>query len=272
MENVCKFIPMHTIPDTVQTVNFVVEKTDVERVEKISSLYRVNYVVSGTGTVTLNGVEKSVTAGDVFFVFPATSYKISGSVDFVYSYISFLGLRANLLIERLGITKQNFCYENFSELDLVWQNAVNISSDFSDLASESVLLYTLAVLGDKNKKGEKESVTGEKFLYVKKYVDDNFSDAELNLSKIAKEFCYNKSYLSTSFKKEYKIGLVEYLTLVRINHACALMDSGYRGISDIANLCGFRDSMYFSKVFKERIGYAPREYIQKRSLVVDNEK
>ena len=36
--------------------------------------------------------------------------------------------------------------------------------------------------------------------------------------------------------------------------------AGARTIADIAYLCGFRDSLYFSKMFRKKYGISPRNY------------
>ena len=33
-------------------------------------------------------------------------------------------------------------------------------------------------------------------------------------------------------------------------------------VSDIAYLCGYMDPLYFSKVFRKKMGLSPREYMQ----------
>ena len=61
------------------------------------------------------------------------------------------------------------------------------------------------------------------------------------------------------------MGIAEYINTVRINHACALMDKGERGVAEIAARVGFRDALYFSKVFKRNVGISPSAYIKKGS-------
>lgn len=266
MENVCKFIPTKKAPDTIDTINFVLETSNTEKKEKVSTLYRINYVLSGTGKVVQNGITREVSHGDVFFIFPATTFSIEGGEDFSYVYVSFIGLRANVLMERFGITKRNFHFTDFFGVEEFWLKNLELSQSVMDIASESVVLYTLSTIGDRRNEGLIEEKTiGEKFICVKKYVDDNFSDPELSVSAISREFCYNRSYLSYAFKKHFKTSISEYITTVRINQACMLMEKNYKGVSDIAFLCGYKDSMYFSKVFRQKMGISPREYISKVS-------
>ena len=96
---------------------------------------------------------------------------------------------------------------------------------------------------------------------IKKYIDDNFSDADFSIDKMGSELSYNKKYISRVFKKEIRIGITEYLNTVRIQQACALMEQGFTSIKDIALLCGYKDPLYFSRVFKKEMKVSPREHL-----------
>ena len=61
------------------------------------------------------------------------------------------------------------------------------------------------------------------------------------------------------------MGVWEYLNIVRLNHAFVLMENGHTSVQTIASLCGFNDALYFSKVFKQRMGVSPREYMRERA-------
>ncbi|MBQ1222950.1 MAG: helix-turn-helix transcriptional regulator, partial [Oscillospiraceae bacterium] len=57
-----------------------------------------------------------------------------------------------------------------------------------------------------------------------------------------------------------------YLNTLRIRHACVLIEQGISGVKDISNLCGFSDPMYFSRLFKAKLGVSPREYVRTHNL------
>ena len=58
-----------------------------------------------------------------------------------------------------------------------------------------------------------------------------------------------------------KIGIVEYINTIRIQNACSMIQNGYTSINDIAFCCGYKDSQYFSKVFKSKLNTSPKKYI-----------
>ena len=59
---------------------------------------------------------------------------------------------------------------------------------------------------------------------------------------------------------------LEYLTQIRIEQAKSyLINSNIYSISEIADMCGFSDQYYFSRVFKKTVGVSPRDYKKNRN-------
>ena len=226
------------------------------------------FVCNGTGTLHTRGKEHPLAAGDVFFSFPGSPFCISSSVEFSYMYVSFLGTRSNMIMDKLKISERNCLFHGYNELSPIWENGINTNPELTDWISESILLYTFTEIGNRlcptSKKTPPENHIA---LQIKKYIDDNFSSSSFSLESISRELSYNKKYLSTAFKNYMRIGIVEYLNIVRIQSACTLIEQGFTSVSDIASCCGFSDPQYFSKVFKNRMSMSPTQYIHSKRLV-----
>ena len=268
MDNICKFISTEKAYGELHVINFVYEKEKTTNLLPVTSpVYKTCIVAGGSGVLSQGRQRKSLKKGDVFFIFPAVNYTLEGDADFEFMYISFVGTRANALMERYGINSGNFafCEEN-TLLDL-WKQGISLSGSVTDIVAESLVLYTLAVVGDGFLLEEEDCSTNsqDRFLLVKKYIDENFSDPDLSMEKLSREFSYNKKYLSSAFKKLFRVSVSDYLCTVRINHACVLIDRNYKSISDIAFLCGYADPTHFSKVFKKKMTVSPREYIKSKA-------
>lgn len=263
--NICRFVPRHNDCEAIHTINFVLEKKrqNYEGL-KIGSVYRIHLVVSGTGILHLSECSFDLKKGDVFFTLPAVPSAIESVENFEYVYISYIGTRANQIMDQLEITIRNCVFPDFHEILGFWMDALQAKASMFDLRSESVLLYTFSIMGTRllqeDKDDKKTMVTAS---LIKKYLDDNFSDTEFSLDKMGIELSYNEKYISRVFKKEMHIGIIEYLNTVRIQHACTLMEQGFTCIKDIASLCGYKDSLYFSRVFKKEMKVSPREHMTK---------
>ena len=262
--NICNYIPYRKDYHSIHTVNFVYE-TKQQPFSYLSTqgLYRVYYVCSGKGILHLPGKTVCVEQGDVFFTFPADPFCIESVEDFTYMYISFLGSRANQILAKLRISQTDFHFSDCSALENEWQKGLDVHAEISDLITESVLLYTFYYLGQRfvysDAPLEKINLLA---LNIKKYVDDHYAQQNLTLETLSKELSYSPKYISSAFKKHFQVALSDYITTVRIQHACTLIQQGFSSVSDIANLCGYADAQYFSKIFKRKMGQVPSDSIR----------
>lgn len=87
-------------------------------------------------------------------------------------------------------------------------------------------------------------------------------DSEIDICEILRESGYAEDYIRSCFKKIIGKTPTELLTEIRIKHACYLIDiyKDSLSLSEIAELCGYTDYVYFSKKFKALTHTSPREY------------
>ncbi|GBF78452.1 DNA-binding response regulator [Paenibacillus sp. 598K] len=91
------------------------------------------------------------------------------------------------------------------------------------------------------------------------YVEQHYTE-ELALQDIAAAFGVSREYVSRRFKQAYGIGFTDYLTGYRIDRAKRLMANPHLSVARIAEMVGYRDVKYFSKVFKKQAGQSPKAY------------
>lgn len=104
--------------------------------------------------------------------------------------------------------------------------------------------------------------TESKKKYVVKaveYIVKNYYK-EIIIKEVAEGLYISESYLSRLFKKETGYTFVDYLTRYRIKKAIELLKDDIIKIYQVAELVGFKDSRYFSSIFKKYIGITPTEY------------
>lgn len=94
---------------------------------------------------------------------------------------------------------------------------------------------------------------------VMEYVRRNFS-RKISLDDIAGEVYLSRSYLSSLFKEETGQSLFAYINHVRIEKSKQMLLDDTASLADVANLCGFEDQSYFTKVFKKAVGISPKKY------------
>lgn len=97
---------------------------------------------------------------------------------------------------------------------------------------------------------------------IVRYVEQRYMD-DLSLLDIASAFFVSREYVSRKFKQEFGINFSDYLATYRIDKAKRLMQNPHLKIAQIAEMVGFRDVKYFSKVFKKQEGLSPKAYRSK---------
>lgn len=66
--------------------------------------------------------------------------------------------------------------------------------------------------------------------------------------------------MSRIFKQEKGVNFVSYLTEVRLEKAKIYLRSGKLKVYAVAEMVGYPNYTYFSKIFKKHVGVTPEEY------------
>lgn len=83
---------------------------------------------------------------------------------------------------------------------------------------------------------------------------------DISLQSIAGQINVHPSYLSRIFKQERGENFISYLTRVRIEKAKVYLSEGKMKVYEIADIVGYHNYTYFSKIFKKTVGVTPEEY------------
>jgi two-component system response regulator YesN len=94
---------------------------------------------------------------------------------------------------------------------------------------------------------------------AKAYISENYNKS-INLKDIAEIVKLNPVYFSIIFKKETGMNFSDYLTNYRLDIAKKLLVDIKYNISEVAEMTGYSDQKYFSKLFKKVVGVTPIEY------------
>lgn len=95
-----------------------------------------------------------------------------------------------------------------------------------------------------------------------------FSDPNFSLESVLTQEHYCPNHVRRLFKKRIGCSPMEYLMELRIRRAKDLLLENKKfkkNISQIAMMSGFPDQYYFSKVFKQRVGCSPREFMKEKN-------
>ncbi|MBN1535775.1 MAG: helix-turn-helix domain-containing protein [Anaerolineales bacterium] len=96
---------------------------------------------------------------------------------------------------------------------------------------------------------------------IKDHIEANLDDPDLNPQSLAQHFGISVRYLHFLFKEE-KYSVSHWILERRLERCRSeLVRAGLsKNITDVAFRWGFNDSAHFSRTFKKRYGFSPREY------------
>lgn len=84
----------------------------------------------------------------------------------------------------------------------------------------------------------------------------------ITIKELAEFLGLSEGYLSRLFKKEMGLSLSDYISDLKIEKACNLLQFSEYSILEISNYLSFASQSYFIKVFQEKKGQTPHNYRQ----------
>ncbi len=91
------------------------------------------------------------------------------------------------------------------------------------------------------------------------FIEDNYSEP-ISLGDVAKAAHLSISRLSHVFREQMDMTTVDYVNLVRINHAKRLLISTSKNCTEICFEVGFNNQSYFTRTFKNLVGMTPLKF------------
>ncbi len=98
---------------------------------------------------------------------------------------------------------------------------------------------------------------------IESSIIQNYPDCNYELDSFLRSLPFSYDYLRKLFKKELGVTPHKYLMDKRLQTAEEqLRVSHTSNIAEVSRLCGFREPLYFSRMFKKKYGVAPSFYME----------
>ena len=92
---------------------------------------------------------------------------------------------------------------------------------------------------------------------IRRSVRSNLSN--VNIAMLARDLGFSKNHVANRFKKATGATLNGYITEERMKKAAELLKCGNKYIYEIALEVGYRDVVYFSRLFQRKNGRMPAQ-------------
>ena len=201
------------------------------------------------------------------------STEIQQLIDRIYSenfvLNSINSVMFNLLKNQIFSTLLKIFNECFSSDEQQMKNFVEFNYEIININDEKQffkevkeLLVTLCELSSDVEERKQSKLKTKIF----EYIQENYCDINLSLSKIAGEFNYSEAYFSKTFKKLFGITYASYVENLRIEKSLELLCNPDYAISDVVKEVGYVNTQVYRKAFKRCKGILPSEYKKRQNL------
>lgn len=231
----------------------------------IRDVYIFECCTEGYGAVTINEREFPVSPGDCYVLLPGDSVihkadEINPRKGF---WFAAAGLQIGHLLSRAGIDSAHpFApREVFQEIREQMEALLSASRESDPGSPLRACACLYGILGAMLRKG----ADTDRDAVIQKAVgmmESRYHDP-ITTEGLAAFVGLERSYFSTFFKSRTGMGPHRYLTRLRIQKACALMDQGQNSVSVVAESVGL-DPQNFARLFKRETGLTPLEYRKNR--------
>ena len=177
--------------------------------------------------------------------------------------------KENMKDRSLSVSLMKFLCSDIRNSLLRARNAIKTTDENKDILAEADSLFdeklsisTCEKIADRLIKASSSSSENEEDLIksIKKYIDDNYTDASLGLSKISDEFGISESYFSHLFKSCMGVNFSTYLESIRMKETAELIKRNPDiNTNDLFMKVGYNNVNSFRRVFKKTYNMTPTQ-------------
>lgn len=216
------------------------------------SFWELIFIFKGHGIMRGNP-DCPFEASTAFLIPPHASHCEESNETFDCLYIGLHGSRVKSLDRRAVFHVKN--QDLASSFERLWLRAQN---PFGRIGPEMDGL-TLVVFNEFLRGHDPfDPSSTNRIFRVTSYLRQHFNQ-NISMSQVARQFGCSESFFYREFRKLSGMTPIHYLTDIRIRQAIHWLQGTRLPISHIAELVGYRDPLYFGRVFHKVTGYRPSQ-------------
>lgn len=234
-----------------------------ETSRRVFDYHYMLYVHRGKGRYIIGNKTCPAIMGDLFYVPPGIGNTILADEKdpFLLSGIEFVSLDQSSenksalagLNHKTNILKNSFMRDTIQQMVKEYQ----IGRMYSSQICSSLLGALIMKLLQSQITGEMEpdQIKGQILDYIVEHMQEGVTHQELSAA-----FACHKSTINRILTAATGMSLKNYLIDLRLKKAGELLKYSNKSMSEIAELCGYQSSIFFSRQFKQRMGVTPLHF------------
>ena len=230
--------------------------------------FEIKLILSGDGTVVINGEKHTFKKGSLYLIMPANIHAFTPrNVVELYN----VTLRESIIfdesiIHKLSGFSELFFQLNDEEFEQVYyilellKHENNCEQEYKDQIIKNLLECLLLTL---IRKSSDNYISADNYSTVMQiaisYLKMHFRD-DITLQGVASLLGFSSGYFSTLFRKNIGSTFVQFLNDLRLEYSKNLLSYDKFAINEICVMSGFKSYSNFLKAFKNKYGVLPKEY------------
>lgn len=233
--------------------------------------YQLLYIASGKGHFYFNGKETVVSAGNMVIYHPKEEqryyYYVSDHTE-VY-WVHFTGNDVKNILKKYGITKNTrIIYTGVSiEYKHLFLSMIQELELQKEDYEEMLIHYLMTLLINIHRvilsKPKKQNLLNmDKMDKAAQYFRSNYNKS-ISIEDYAHSHNMSVSWFIQNFKQYASTTPAQYIQPLRISNARTLLETTNYNITEISNLVGYENPLYFSRFFRKQCGMSPSQFRKK---------
>lgn len=235
---------------------------------RILNDYYIVFISNGGGTFEMaQQAPFTISEGSCFLLYPEVwhRYKPIESIGWEEYWIGFNGYYPNELMKKifLNLNRPVINVGFNPQLLTAFHKLISLTKTASPGYHQLITAPALEILSLVHTAAvyEGEDLNGNlQYIAKAKFILQDALDRVVDIPALSREFAVSYSKFRKDFKKVTALSPNQYHLELRLNKAAELLRSSTLTIKEISEQLGFETAFYFSRIFKRKFQYSPKEY------------
>ena len=230
--------------------------------------YQILYIASGKAHFYFNGVEEIVSAGHMVIYRPKEEqrYYYYGTDQTEVYWVHFTGNNVKNILRKYGIrddirvihTGTSLEYKNIF-LEMIREMKL-CKEDYEELLVNYLLhLFIMLHRTINQQPRSKSHLLMAEMDSAVRYFHENYNKP-ISIEEYATEHHMSISWFIRNFKEYTNSTPAHYILSLRISNAQSLLETTNYNVTEISEIVGYDNALYFSRIFKKQSGFSPSEF------------
>lgn len=239
--------------------------------------FQLLYIASGKAHFYFNGTEEIVTAGNMVLYRPREEqrYYYYGIDHTEVYWVHFTGNNVTNILRSYGFKDQKHVIHTGISLDYkrlylqMIQELKLCKPDYEEVLVHYLqLLFIMIHRLDGSRPKKKSQFLMDEMDAAVKYFHENYNKS-IRIEEYAGKHGMSVSWFIRNFREYTGSTPAQYILSLRISNAQSLLENTPCNITEIAEIVGYDNPLYFSRLFKKQSGMSPSEF--RKQLHVSDE-